>query len=70
ALVPGVGAGMMFFSLLLGCGWGVFYTLGPMIVATIIPPQSRIRYFALLSGSMMTGIGTGPILGRVVEWRG
>jgi len=64
ALVPGVGQGMRICGLLLGCGWGVFYTLGPIIVAAIIEPARRIRYFALLSGSMMSGIGTGPILGR------
>jgi len=64
ALVPGVGTGMRICGLLLGCGWGAFYTLGPIIVATIVEPARRIRYFALLSGSMMSGIGTGPMLGR------
>jgi MFS family permease len=71
AFVPGVGQGMRICGLLLGCGWGVFYTLGPIIVAAIIEPARRIRYFALLSGSMMSGIGTGPILGRgakLLDW--
>lgn len=58
---------MMLFGLLLGFGWGVFYTLGPIIVAMLIEPQRRVKYFALLSGSMMTGIGTGPLLGRVAQ---
>ena len=64
ALVPGVGQGMRICGLLLGCGWGAFYTLGPIIVAAVIEPARRIRHFALLSGSMMSGIGSGPILGR------
>lgn len=33
----------------------------------IIEPARRVKYFALLSGSMMTGIGTGPLLGRASE---
>ncbi|CAM3254170.1 MFS transporter [Pseudomonas plecoglossicida] len=67
AALPGLGMAMMLFGLLLGFGWGVFYTLGPIIVAMLIEPQRRVKYFALLSGSMMTGIGTGPLLGRVAQ---
>ena len=67
AAAPGAGTAMLSFGLLLGFGWGVFYTLGPIIVAMIIEPARRVRYFALLSGSMMTGIGTGPLVGRLAE---
>ncbi|MNO80254.1 Major Facilitator Superfamily protein [compost metagenome] len=65
ALVPGYGNGLLCFGLTLGLGWGVFYTLGPIIVAMLVEPLQRARYFALLSGSMMTGIGSGPLLGRL-----
>ena len=64
AMTPGVGHLLLFFGLLLGLGWGVFYTLGPIIVASLVTPAQRAKYFALLSGSMMTGIGSGPLLGR------
>lgn len=57
---------LMLFALLLGIGWGVFYTLAPILVSAIIKPERRIRFFALLSGSMMAGIGTGPLVGRMV----
>lgn len=67
ALTPGFGPGLMLFGLSLGLGWGVFYTLGPIIVAMIIEPARRVKYFALLSGSMLTGIGTGPLIGRASE---
>ena len=67
AALPGLGVAMMLFGLLLGFGWGVFYTLGPIIVAMLIEPERRVKYFALLSGCMMTGIGTGPLLGRVAQ---
>ncbi len=58
---------MMLFGFILGIGWGVFYTLGPIILSSIIEPSKRVRYFAILSGSMMIGIGTGPILGRLTS---
>ena len=61
---------MMLFGLLLGIGWGVFYTLGPIIVATIVAPAQRSRYFALLSGSMMSGIGSAPLVGRMASQLG
>lgn len=64
AMTPGFGHLLLFFGLLLGLGWGVFYTLGPIIVASLVTPAQRAKYFALLSGSMMTGIGSGPLLGR------
>ncbi|MGC5700425.1 MFS transporter [Pseudomonas sp. NFXW11] len=67
ALTPGFGPGLMLFGLTLGLGWGVFYTLGPIIVAMLVEPAQRARYFALLSGSMMTGIGSGPLLGRLAS---
>lgn len=67
ALTPGFGEGLMLFGLSLGLGWGVFYTLGPIIVAMLVEPAQRAKYFALLSGSMMTGIGSGPLLGRAAS---
>lgn len=70
ACVPDYGAAVLAFGLLLGLGWGVFYTLGPIVVALLVEPAQRVKYFALLSGSMMTGIGTGPLLGRVAQGLG
>ena len=67
ALTPGFGNLLLFFGLMLGLGWGVFYTLGPIIVASLVTPAQRAKYFALLSGSMMTGIGSGPLLGRAAS---
>ncbi|MGG7581308.1 MFS transporter [Rhizobium sp. Nf11,1] len=65
ATVPSVGLSLMTVGLILGIGWGTFYTLGPILVAALVEPQNRIRFFALLSGSMMSGIGAGPIIGRI-----
>ncbi|MGO7018906.1 MFS transporter [Rhizobium leguminosarum] len=66
AMVPSVGLSLMMVGFILGIGWGTFYALGPILVAAIVEPEQRIRLFALLSGSMMSGIGAGPIIGRIV----
>lgn len=66
ASAPSAGWQMLLSGLVLGVGWGVFYTLGPILVAAVIDPAKRTHFFALLSGSMMAGIGTGPIVGRLL----
>jgi MFS family permease len=33
----------------------------------LVEPKQRAKYFALLSGSMMSGIGSGPLLGRAAS---
>jgi MFS family permease len=65
AIIPSAGINLMIVGVILGVGWGMFYTLGPILVAAIIEPDRRIKFFALLSGSMMMGIGAGPIIGRI-----
>lgn len=65
AFAASAGWQMLLAGLVLGSGWGVFYTLGPILVAAVIDPARRTHFFALLSGSMMAGIGTGPIVGRI-----
>ena len=70
ALLPSAGLGLVLMGFVLGIGWGTWYTLGPILVAAIIEPARRVKFFALLSGSMMTGIGTGPIIGRIATEMG
>lgn len=70
AFAGSAGWPMLVAGLVLGIGWGVFYTLGPILVAAVIDPTRRTHFFALLSGSMMAGIGTGPIAGRFLTGMG
>ena len=67
ALVPGTGSGLMVCGLILGLGWGAFYTLGPILVSERVDAQRRTHSFALLSGSMMSGIGSGPLVGKLAS---
>ncbi|WP_260960783.1 MFS transporter [Pseudomonas citri] len=67
ALISGLGNGLLACGLMLGIGWGLFYTLGPIIVAAMVEPARRTHCFALLSGSMLTGIGSGPLAGKLAS---
>jgi len=64
AATAGIGIAMLASALMLGIGWGIFYTLVPLIVAMMVEPAHRIKYFTLLTGSTMSGIGSGPLIGR------
>jgi len=70
ATVPGLGTALLACGVLLGIGWGIFYTVGPIMVAAMVEPARRTHCFALLSGSMLTGIGSGPLLGKLAALAG
>ena len=50
-------------GLLLGAGWGLFYTLTPVALNRLIHPHERIQYFTLLSVFIMAGFGLSPVFG-------
>ncbi|MEM9348663.1 MAG: MFS transporter [Pseudomonadota bacterium] len=47
---------------LFGVGWSGFYVLGPLILAKMLQPEDRPRYFSWLAAFIMAGIGGAPIL--------
>ena len=51
---------------LLGLGWGLFYVLGPIVLAQVLRPDQRVTYFTWLSAFVMAGIGMGPISGYIL----
>ena len=65
-----VGVSLVAASVLLGAGWGLTYSLGPIVLTRLVEPDERVRYFALLSVFMMAGFGLSPVLASVVEGAG
>ncbi|KAF0674902.1 D-xylose-proton symporter [Profundibacterium mesophilum KAUST100406-0324] len=51
-------------SVLLGLGWGMFYLLAPVAVSDTSTAETVGYRLAILSGSMMAGLGASPIIGR------
>jgi len=65
--VPGVGPGLAAASLLLGFGWGLTYSLGPIVMSRLVRADERVRYFTLLSVFVMAGFGFAPVIASAME---
>lgn len=66
----GVGIRLVVASVALGFGWGLTYTLGPIVLTRLVGPDERVRYFTLLSVAVMAGFGLAPVLASVLERAG
>ena len=65
-----VGAILVMASALLGFGWGLTYSLGPIVLTRLVGQEERVRYFTLLSVFVMAGFGLAPILASLIETAG
>lgn len=63
----GVDLRLMIASILLGCGWGLTYSLAPVVMTRLVRSEERVRYFALLSVFIMAGFGLSPFLASLVQ---
>lgn len=68
--VDTVGAGLVIASLLLGFGWGLTYSLGPIVMTRLVRADERVRFFTLLSVFVMAGFGLSPVLASFLEGAG
>lgn len=65
-----VGVSLVLSSVLLGFGWGLTYSLGPIVLTRLVKPSERVQSFALLSVFVMAGFGLSPVLASVLERNG
>ena len=63
----GVGLLLIEASILLGFGWGLTYSLAPIVLTRLVTTDQRVRYFAILSVAVMAGFGLSPVLASVLE---
>ncbi|EKE44198.1 hypothetical protein OCGS_1714 [Oceaniovalibus guishaninsula JLT2003] len=70
ATVDTVGAGLVLASLLLGLGWGLTYSLGPIVLTRLVRADERVRFFTLLTVFVMAGFGLSPVLASTLEGMG
>lgn len=64
------GVELVVASVLLGFGWGLTYSLGPIVLTRLVGPDERVRFFALLSVFVMAGFGLSPVFASVLETYG
>jgi MFS family permease len=68
--VSSVGVGLIAASALLGFGWGLTYSLAPIVLTRLVRVQERVRFFTLLSVFVMAGFGLSPVLASMLEANG
>lgn len=68
--VQAVGVSLVLASVLLGFGWGLTYSLGPIVLTRLVTPDERVQSFALLSIFVMAGFGLSPVLASLLEQNG
>ena len=64
--VNAVGLGLLVASISLGFGWGLTYSLGPIVLTRLVNPEERVRFFTLLSIFVMAGFGLSPVFASVL----
>lgn len=69
-IVSNVGLLLFSASALLGFGWGLTYSLGPIVLTRLVHAEERVRYFTLLSVFVMAGFGLSPVLAAGLEGAG
>ena len=68
--VDTLGILLIIASLLLGFGWGLTYSLGPIVLTGLVRADERVRFFTLLSVFVMAGFGLSPVLASALEGSG
>lgn len=66
-LAEGVGVLLIEASILLGVGWGLTYSLAPIVLTRLVRADQRVRYFTFLSIAVMAGFGLSPVLASFLE---
>ena len=68
--VQSVGTMLVSASVLLGFGWGLTYSLGPIVLTRLVSAKERVKFFAGLSVFVMAGFGLSPVIAAALERNG
>jgi len=70
ARATGPGPGLFAASALIGFGWGLMYTLSPIVLTRLSDAGGRVRLFSLFSVFMMAGFGLSPVFAAWLQGAG
>ena len=70
SIADSVGLVLTIASILIGFGWGLMYTLGPVVLTRLSTPDSRVQIFSAYSVFLMGGFGLSPVFAAYLETLG
>lgn len=70
SIADSVGLVLTIASILIGFGWGLMYTLGPVVLTRLSTPESRVQIFSAYSVFLMGGFGLSPVFAAYIETLG
>ena len=65
-----IGPALLVASALLGFGWGLMYTLAPVVLTRLSGTTSRVQMFSLYAVFLMAGFGLSPVFASWLEAAG
>ncbi len=66
SLVSGTWTPLIGIGVLLGTAWAVAFAVTPMAMSEMVTDEGRATYFGYVAGTQQLGIGSGPVLGRLL----
>ena len=70
SVAESIGASLILASALIGFGWGLMYTLAPVVLTRLSGASNRVQVFSLYSVFVMSGFGLSPVFAAWMEVRG
>ncbi len=70
SVAGGPGVALVMASVLIGVGWGLMYTLAPVVLTRLSGAADRVRFFSLYAVFMMAGFGLSPVYASWLEAAG
>ena len=61
SIVDGIGPMLAVASALIGFGWGLMYTLAPVVITRLSGAENRVQAFSLYAVFLMAGFGLSPV---------
>ena len=70
AYASGIGLAALMASGLIGFGWGLMYTLAPVVLTRLVNSEARVQMFSLYAVFLMAGFGLSPVFASWLTTRG
>ena len=70
SIAENIGPALTIASALIGFGWGLMYTLAPVVLTRLSNTENRVQMFSLYAVFLMAGFGLSPVFASWLESAG